>query len=152
MLEVGSKAIDFTLKNQFNEDISLSMFKGKKIVLYFYPKDNTPGCTTQACSFRDNFERFKDNDIVVIGVSVDDVNSHKKFIEKFDLPFHLLADTEKKVVNDYQVWVEKSMYGKKYMGTQRSTFIIDEFGVIEKVFEKAKPDTNASEILEYLNK
>lgn len=152
MLETNTKAIDFTLKNQFNVDVSLSDFKGKKVVLYFYPKDSTPGCTKQACAFRDNYERFKDNDIVVIGVSVDDIKSHQKFIEKFDLPFILLADTEKRVVNDYGVWIEKTMYGKKYMGTQRSTFIINEDGIIEKVFDKAKPDTNAKEILDYLNK
>lgn len=152
MLEVGTKAIDFTLKNQFNQDVTLSSFRGKKVVLYFYPKDDTPGCTTQACTFRDNFDEFKNRDIVVIGISVDDISSHKKFIEKYDLPFELLADSNKEVVNNYGVWVEKSMYGKKYMGTQRSTFIINEDGIITKIFEKAKPDTNATEILDFLSK
>lgn len=152
MLEVGTKAIDFTLKNQFNQDVTLSSFRGKKVVLYFYPKDDTPGCTTQACTFRDNFDEFKNRDIVVIGISVDDISSHKKFIEKYDLPFELLADSNKEVVTNYGVWVEKSMYGKKYMGTQRSTFIINEEGIITKIFEKAKPDTNATEILDFLSK
>ena len=152
MLTAGTKAPIFTLKNQFNESISLENYLGKKVVLYFYPKDQTPGCTRQACAFRDLYEGFRENDIIVLGVSADTPEDHKKFIEAFDLPFNLLADPDHEAINKYEVWIEKNNYGKKYMGINRSTYIIDEKGIIEKVFKKANPDTNAEEILKYLGK
>ena len=152
MLTVGTKAPSFTLSNQNGELVSLSDFLGKKIVLYFYPKDNTPGCTRQACAFAQNYEGFKSNDIIVIGISKDSVASHKKFAEKFSLPFVLLSDPELTAIKAYDVWQEKKMCGKVGMGVVRTTFIIDENGCIEKIMPKVKPDTNASEILEYLGK
>ena len=152
MLEAGMKAPDFTLPDKDGNMITLSDFIGKKVVLYFYPKDNTPGCTRQACAFAGAYEQFKDNDIVVIGISKDSVASHKKFAEKYELPFILISDKELVAIQDYGVWQEKKLYGKVSMGVVRTTFIIDENGNIEKVMPKVKPDTNAAEILEYLGK
>ena len=149
-LEVGTKAPDFTLPNADGISVSLADFAGKRVVLYFYPRDNTPGCTRQACAFAGAFEAFKQMDAVVIGISKDSVASHKKFAEKFNLPFILLSDPELTAIQAYGVWQEKKLYGKVSMGVVRSTFIIDESGVIEKVMPKVKPDTNAAEILEYL--
>ena len=150
MLEKGIKAPDFTLPDKNGNLISLSDFLGKKIVLYFYPKDNTPGCTKQACAFAANFEKFKEIDAVVIGISKDSVASHVKFATKYDLPFILLSDTELVAIQGYDVWKEKKLYGKISMGVVRTTYIIDENGIIEYVMPKVKPDTNAAEILEYL--
>ena len=151
MLEVGSKAPVFTLPDKDGNTISLSDFLGKKVVLYFYPKDNTPGCTRQACAFAAAYEGFKANDVVVIGISKDSVASHLKFAQKHDLPFILLSDPELQAIGAYGVWQEKKLYGKVSMGVVRTTFIIDEQGNIEKVMPKVKPDTNAEEILAYLN-
>ena len=150
MLAAGIKAPDFTLFDQNGNAVSLSGFLGKKVVLYFYPKDNTPGCTRQACAFAGAYEGFKRQDIAVIGVSRDSVASHKKFAEKHSLPFILLSDSERQAIEPYGVWTEKKLYGKVSMGVQRATFIIDEAGTIEKVFPRAKPDTNAADILAYL--
>lgn len=150
MLEAGIKAPNFTLPNKDGNPISLSDFLGKKVVLYFYPKDNTPGCTRQACAFAAAYEDFKTLDAVVIGVSKDSEASHRKFAEKYGLPFILLSDPELKAIQAYGVWQEKKNYGKVSMGVVRSTFIIDEKGFIEKVMPKVKPDTNAAEILAYL--
>lgn len=152
MLETGTKAPDFTLLDKDGRAVSLSDFAGKKVVLYFYPKDNTPGCTRQACAFSGAYERFKGINAVVIGVSRDSVASHVRFAEKYDLPFVLLSDPERKAIEAYGVWQEKKNYGKVSMGVVRSTYVIDEEGVIEKVMPKVKPDTNAEEILEYLTK
>lgn len=150
MLEVGTKAPDFTLFNQEGNEVSLSDFFGKRIVLYFYPRDNTPGCTRQACAFAQNFEGFRNQDIVVIGISKDSVASHLKFAQKYNLPFVLLSDPELKAIQAYGVWQEKKLYGKVSMGVVRSTYIIDPNGNIERVMPKVKPDTNATEILAYL--
>ena len=150
MLEVGTKAPDFTLQNQRGESVSLSDFLGKKVVLYFYPKDNTPGCPRQACAFGANYAAFRSLNAVVIGVSKDSVASHVKFAEKYDLPFILLSDPERQAIEAYGVWQEKKLYGKTSMGVVRSTYIIDEEGMVEKVLPKVKPDTNAEEILAYL--
>lgn len=150
MLKAGMDAPYFLLHDKDGNEIKLSDFSGKKVVVYFYPKDNTPGCTRQACAFRDAYEGFREKDIIVIGISKDTEKSHQKFIEKFDLPFLLLSDPELQAIQAFDVWQEKKMYGKTGMGVVRSTFIIDENGVIEKVFIKAKPDTNAQEILDYL--
>ncbi|KER09714.1 MAG: peroxiredoxin [[Candidatus Thermochlorobacteriaceae] bacterium GBChlB] len=152
LLEVGATAPGFKSIDQNGEPISLTEFKGKKVVLYFYPKDDTPGCTKEACAFRDNFPKFKKLNVEVLGVSVDDQKKHQKFAEKFDLPFRLVVDDEKKIVQDYGVWGEKSMYGKKYFGTNRVTYLIDETGKIEHVFPKVKPETHAEEILALLKK
>ena len=150
MLKAGMDAPYFLLHDKDGNEIKLSDFSGKKVVVYFYPKDNTPGCTRQACAFRDAYEGFREKDIIVIGISKDTEKSHQKFIEKFDLPFLLLSDPELQAIQAFDVCQEKKMYGKTSMGVVRSTFIIDENGVIEKVFIKAKPDTNAQEILDYL--
>lgn len=150
MLNVGTKVSNFTLSDAYGHMHSLNDFLGKKVVIYFYPKDDTPGCTTQACAFRDAYEDFRAFDVQVIGISKDDEKSHKKFIEKYNLPFLLLSDVETKVAEMFGVWVEKSMYGKKYMGMQRSTFIINEEGIITHVFEKASPSENAIDILKAL--
>ena len=150
MLETGTKAPDFTLNDKDGKVVSLSDFMGKKVVLYFYPKDNTPGCTRQACAFAAAYEDFKTLDAVVVGVSKDSEASHRKFAEKYGLPFILLSDPELKAIQAYGVWQEKKNYGKVSMGVVRSTFIIDEKGLIEKVMPKVKPDTNAAEILAYL--
>ncbi|MBQ4341552.1 MAG: thioredoxin-dependent thiol peroxidase [Clostridia bacterium] len=150
MLEKGSQAPDFTLNDKDGNPVSLSDFKGRKVVLYFYPKDNTPGCTRQACAFAGAYERFREKDIAVIGVSRDSVASHVKFAEKYSLPFVLLSDPELKAIEAYGVWQEKRNYGKVSMGVVRTTFIIDENGVIAAVMPKVKPDTNAAEVLELL--
>ncbi|MBO7161579.1 MAG: thioredoxin-dependent thiol peroxidase [Clostridia bacterium] len=150
MLTVGTKAPDFTLLDKEGNTVSLSDFFGKKIVLYFYPKDNTPGCTKQACAFASAYDDFKSKDVTVIGISKDSVASHKKFAEKYSLPFVLLSDPELVAIKAYDVWQEKKMCGKVGMGVVRTTFIIDENGNIEKIMPKVKPDTNAQEILEYL--
>lgn len=151
MLEEKTLAPDFTLSDKEGDQISLSDFRGKKVVLYFYPKDNTPGCTKQACAFAGAYQAFKTKDVVVIGISKDSVASHKKFAEKYNLPFILLSDPEHKVIEAYDVWKEKKLYGKVSMGVVRSTYIIDENGIIDKAVPKVKPDTNAEEILAYLN-
>jgi len=151
-LEVGAKAPDFTLLDKDGNEVTLSSFLGKKVVVYFYPRDNTPGCTRQACAFAGAYQGFKEKDVVVIGISKDSVASHQKFAQKYDLPFILLSDPELKAIQGFGVWQEKKNYGKVSMGVVRSTFILDENGVVEKVFPKAKPDTNAAEILEYLSK
>ena len=151
MLEIGMKAPEFTLLDKDGNTVSLSDFLGKKVVLYFYPKDNTPGCTRQACAFAAAYEGFKAKDVAVIGISRDSVTSHLKFAQKHELPFVLLSDPELQAIQAYGVWQEKKLYGKVSMGVVRTTFIIDEKGVIEFVMPKVKPDTNAAEILAYLN-
>ncbi len=150
MLEVGKKAPDFSLLNQDQKKISLKDFIGQKVVLYFYPKDDTSGCTKEACSFSDDLPKFAKIDAVILGVSPDSVKSHKKFSEKYKLKFDLLADEKKEVVEKYGVWKEKSMYGRKYMGVERTTFIIDENGKIKKLFNKVKVDGHNKEVLEAL--
>ncbi len=150
MLEVGTKAPEFTLPDKDGNPVSLTDFAGKKVVLYFYPKDNTPGCTRQAYTFAGAYEDFKKINAVVIGVSKDSVASHQKFAEKHGLPFILLSDPELTAIQAYGVWQEKKLYGKVSMGVTRSTFVINENGMIEKAMPKVKPDTNAAEILEYL--
>ncbi|HHS9437803.1 TPA: thioredoxin-dependent thiol peroxidase, partial [Clostridioides difficile] len=149
---IGTKAPEFTLEDKDGNKVSMSDFKGKKVVVYFYPKDNTPGCTRQACAFRNAYDGFKKEDIQVIGISKDSIKSHQKFAEKHELPFILLSDPDLVAIKAFDVWKEKKMYGKTALGVVRATYIIDENGIIEKVFEKAKPDTNAQEILEYLEK
>ncbi|MCH7398053.1 thioredoxin-dependent thiol peroxidase [Belliella sp. R4-6] len=146
-LEVGNSAPQFESKDQNGNTIKLSDFKGKKVVLYFYPKDNTPGCTAQACNLRDNYEALQKAGYVVLGVSTDSEKSHQKFIEKQELPFSLIADEDKTVHEAYGTWVEKSMYGRKYMGTARTTFIIDEEGKIEEIIEKVKTKEHTNQIL-----
>lgn len=150
MLSVGTKAPDFTLMDQSGAPVSLSDFAGKRVVLYFYPKDNTPGCTRQACAFAGAYQEFKTLDTVVIGISKDSAASHQKFAQKYDLPFILLSDPELTAIQAYGVWQEKKNYGKVSMGVVRSTYLIDPNGVIEQVMPKVKPDTNAAEILDYL--
>ena len=150
MLTVGTKAPDFTLNDQYGTEVRLSDFLGKKVVLYFYPKDSTPGCTRQACAFAGSYAAFQEQNVAVIGVSKDSVASHVKFAQKYDLPFILLSDPELQAIQAYGVWQEKKLYGKVSMGVARSTYIIDENGIIEKVMPKVKPDTNAAEILAYL--
>ena len=150
MLKVGDKAPDFTLTDKNGNSVSLSDFAGKRVVVYFYPRDNTPGCTRQACAFAAAYDGFRDNDIAVIGISKDSVSSHQRFAEKYDLPFILLSDPDLIAIQGFGVWQEKKLYGKVSMGVVRSTFIISPDGTVEKVFPKAKPDTNAAEILEYL--
>jgi peroxiredoxin Q/BCP len=150
MLEVGTKAPEFTLPDKDGNPVSLTDFAGKKVVLYFYPKDNTPGCTRQACAFAGAYEEFEKINVVVIGVSKDSAASHQKFAEKHGLPFILLSDPELTAIQAYGVWQEKKLYGKVSMGVARSTFVINENGMIEKAMPKVKPDTNAAEILEYL--
>ncbi len=146
MLQKGEKAPEFSANDQNDNTISLSQFKGRKVVLYFYPKDDTPGCTKEACSLRDNYEAMISKGFVVLGVSPDTVESHKKFAAKFNLPFPLLADPELKIVKAYGAWGEKKMYGKTYEGLLRSTFIIDQDGFIEEVIAKVKTDTHAEQI------
>lgn len=146
-LVAGDKAPDFSAKDQSGNTVSLSDFKGKKVVLYFYPKDDTPGCTKEACNFRDNFELLKKKGYVVLGVSVDSERSHKKFIEKYELPFTLISDTEKQVVNAYGVWGKKKFMGREYMGTARVTFVIDEKGIIEKVIDKVETTDSTAQVL-----
>ena len=150
MLEVGMKAPLFTLPDQNGHLVSLSDFLGKKVVLYFYPKDNTPGCTRQACAFGESYEAFWAKNTVVIGISKDSTASHLRFAEKYHLPFILLSDPELQAIQAYGVWQEKKLYGKVSMGVVRSTYLIDEQGMIEKVMPKVKPDINAGELLVYL--
>lgn len=146
-MNIGDKAPDFTLQDKDGKSVSLSDYKGKKVILYFYPKDNTPGCTTQACSFRDSFAEYKQKGIVVLGVSKDSVKSHAKFQEKYSLPFTLLADTEHLVAEKYGVWVLKKMMGREYMGMERTTFIIDKDGKIIHIMKKVKPQDHAKTVL-----
>ena len=150
MLEIKTKAPDFTLTDKDGNSVSLSDFAGKKVVLYFYPKDNTPGCTRQACAFAGAYEQFKSLDVAVIGISKDSVASHQKFAQKYELPFILLSDPELQAIQAYDVWHEKKMCGKVGFGVVRTTYVIDEEGFIEQVMPKVKPDTNAAEILSYL--
>lgn len=147
MIEEGMKAPEFTLPDKDGNAVSLSDFRGKKVVLYFYPKDNTPGCTRQACAFAGLYHEFEKKAVQVIGISKDSIASHVKFAEKYNLPFVLLSDTELEAIKAYGVWQEKKLYGKVSMGVVRTTFLIDEEGIIEKVMSKVKPDTNAAEIL-----
>lgn len=151
MLEIGAKAPEFILLDKDGNTVSLTDFSGKKVVLYFYPKDNTPGCTRQACAFAGAYQEFKKINAVVIGISKDSVASHQKFAEKYGLPFILLSDPKLTAIQAYGVWQEKKLYGKVSMSVVRSTFVIDENGMIEIVMPKVKPDTNAAEILAYLN-
>lgn len=147
MLNEGDLAPDFTAKDQDGNEVKLSDYKGQKVVLYFYPKDDTPGCTKEACSFRDANDIYAEKGIKVFGVSTDSEKSHQKFISKYNLPFTLLADTDKKIVNDYGVYGEKSLYGRKYMGVNRTTFLIDEDGKIVKIFKKVNVSEHAQEVL-----
>ncbi|MHB8931477.1 MAG: thioredoxin-dependent thiol peroxidase [Melioribacteraceae bacterium] len=150
MLKIGKKAPAFSLKDENGKNVSLNDFKGKKVVLYFYPKDMTSGCTKEACDFRDALPNFRKIKAVVLGVSIDSTASHKKFADKYDLPFTLLSDEKKEVVEKYGVWKEKSMYGKKYMGIERTTFIIDEEGKIQNIFPKVKVDGHVNEVMKML--
>lgn len=150
MVEEGLKAPALTLKDQNDIKISLNQFTGKNVVLYFYPKDNTSGCTKEACNFRDDFPNFGKLNAVILGVSPDSVESHKKFASKYKLPFRLLSDEKKEVIEKYGVWKEKSMYGRKYMGVERSTFIIDKNGIVRKIFRKVKVADHNSEVTEAL--
>ena len=151
MLETGIKAPDFTLLNQDGESVTLSQYLGKKVILYFYPKDNTPGCTKQACGFAQLYPDFNEKGAVILGVSKDSVKSHKKFQEKYQLPFTLLSDPELQVIQAYDVWKEKNMYGKKVMGVVRTTYLINEEGIIEKAYTKVKAAQNPEDMLEILN-
>jgi peroxiredoxin Q/BCP len=150
MLEVGTIVKDFSLPDSEGDIRKLSEFYGKPVVLYFYPKDDTPGCTTQACTFRDQYEEFTSKNIQVIGISKDTPKSHQAFKQKYHLPFVLLSDNENEICEYFGVWIEKSMYGKKYMGIQRATFILDAHGIITHVFQKASPENNAEDILNVL--
>ena len=150
-LKIGDKAPDFKLKNDSGEDVALKEFKGKNVVLYFYPKDDTPGCTKEACDFRDNQKVFDKKDTVIVGVSPDSVESHVKFKKKYGLPFQLLSDPEKKTLEAYGVWKEKSMYGRKYMGVERTTFVIDADGKISKIFPKVSVTGHIEDVLSQLN-
>ena len=152
MLKEGTKAPAFALPDKDGNIVKLEDFAGKKLVLYFYPKDNTPGCTRQACAFASLYDGFKEKDVAVVGISKDSTASHQKFAEKYDLPFVLLSDPELEAIKAYDVWQEKKMYGKVSFGVVRTTYIIDENGMIEKTMPKVKPDTNAIDILEYLGK
>ena len=150
MLQVGQKVDNFTLPDASLKQHSLSNFLGKKVVIYFYPKDNTPGCTRQACAFRDTYDEFRKLGVEVIGISKDSSKSHQKFVDDFSLPFLLLSDEDKKVIEQFGVWQEKMMYGNATFGVARTTFVLDENHVVVKVFEKANPDTNAEDILAFL--
>ena len=152
MLKEGTKAPGFTLADKDGNPVKLEDFAGKKLVLYFYPKDNTPGCTRQACAFASLYDGFKDKDVAVVGISKDSAASHQRFAEKYSLPFVLLSDPDLEAIKAYDVWQEKKMYGKVSYGVVRTTYIIDENGMIEKTMPKVKPDTNAIDILEYLGK
>ena len=149
-MKVGTLAPDFTLPDKDGNPVTLSSFRGRKVVVYFYPRDNTPGCTRQACAFAKAYDAFAQKNVVVIGISKDSVVSHQKFAQKYELPFILVSDPELQAIQGFGVWQEKKNYGKVSMGVVRSTFILNEEGVVEKVFPKAKPDTTAAEILEYL--
>lgn len=146
MVQVGKAAPAFTLEDQNGKTHSLKDYKGKKVLLYFYPKDDTPGCTTQACNFRDGYADFKKSGLVILGVSKDSVASHQKFANKYDLPFPLLADVDTKVAQAYGVWQQKKLYGREYMGMVRSSFLIDENGKIAKIYDKVKPAVHADEV------
>jgi peroxiredoxin Q/BCP len=150
VLKVGDKAPDFTLPSSDGTKVSLSDFEGKKVILYFYPKDDTPGCTKEACSFRDDMDAFKRKKAIVLGVSADDLKSHQNFAQRYSLPFPLLSDMEKKVVSAYGVWKQKNLYGREFMGIERTTFIIDERGRIAHVFPKVKVDGHSKDILDKL--
>lgn len=149
-IEIGQQAPDFTLKDQEGKDVSLSNFQGKNIILYFYPKDMTPGCTTQACDFRDNYEAFEQYNTVIIGISPDPIERHQKFIAKHGLPFKLLADTEQEVAKLYDVWKLKKMFGKEFYGIERSTFIINQAGILQKEFRKVKVKGHIEETLQFV--
>ncbi len=146
-LKIGDTAPAFEGKDQNGNTVRLSDFSGQKVILFFYPKDDTPGCTAQACNLRDNYQELKQAGFQVIGISVDSEKSHQKFIQKFELPFTLIADTEKQLVEQYGVWQEKSMYGRKYMGTMRYTFVIDENGIIQNIITKVKTAEHAAQLL-----
>ena len=150
-LKEGDIAPKFTAKDQNGDTISLSDFAGKDVILYFYPKDDTPGCTAEACDFRDNYQSLQKQGFNVIGVSTDDEASHKKFVNKYQLPFTLISDTDKSIVEAYGVWVEKNMYGKKYMGTARKTFLIDKEGKINKIIDKVDTKESSKQVLDLLN-
>ena len=150
-LKEGDKAPEFTAKDQNGKTVSLGDFAGKDIILYFYPKDDTPGCTAEACDFRDNYQSLQQKGFTVIGVSTDDEKSHTKFITKYQLPFSLIADTEKEIVEAYGVWVEKNNYGKKYMGTARKTFIIDGQGIIKKIIDKVDSKAASKQVTDLLS-
>jgi len=150
MLEKGTKAPEFILKDKDGNEVALSDFVGKRVVLYFYPKDNTPGCTKQACGFAGMYDEFIELDVPVIGVSKDSSASHQRFVDKYNLPFILLSDPELEVIKAYDVWKEKKLYGKTSLGVVRTTYIIDKNGIIEEVMPKVKPDTNAADVLKYL--
>jgi len=150
-LQPGDKAPDFTANNQNGQPVSLADFKGKNVILYFYPKDDTPGCTAESCDFRDNYQSLTGKGYEVIGVSVDSEKSHKKFETKYQLPFTLIADTEHQIVEAYGVWVEKSMYGKTYMGTARKTFIINADGIIDKIIDKVDTKNSSQQVLDLLD-
>ncbi|MGB4774477.1 MAG: thioredoxin-dependent thiol peroxidase [Daejeonella sp.] len=149
-LKEGDKAPAFTANDQHGKPVSLSNYTGKTVILYFYPKDDTPGCTAEACSFRDNYQSLLKEGFEVIGVSTDDEKSHQKFVTKYQLPFTLIADTDKKIVDAYGVWVEKNMYGKKYMGTARKTFVIGADGMIKKVFDKVDTKNSSQQVMDAL--
>jgi peroxiredoxin Q/BCP len=149
-LKEGDKAPEFTANDQNGKTVALADYQGKPVVLYFYPKDDTPGCTAEACDFRDNYEYLQSQGYEVIGVSTDDEKSHKKFESKYNLPFTLIADHDQQIVNSYGVWVEKNMYGKKYMGTQRTTFIIDADGVISHIITKVDTKNSSQQVLDLL--
>ncbi len=151
-LKVGDKAPDFEGVNQDGKTISLKDYKGKKLILYFYPKDNTPGCTAEACNLNDNYSMWLEKGFDVVGVSPDSVESHQKFIAKKELKFDLIADTEKKMLQDYNAWGEKNMYGRKYMGVLRKTYLIDEEGIILEIFKKVKTKDHTNQIIDTLNK
>ncbi len=151
MLEPGTKAPEFTLNDKDGKEVKLSDFSGKKVIVYFYPKDNTPGCSKQAAAFAQAYEEFKNRGIEVVGISKDSVASHVKFADKYSLPFILLSDPELTAIQAYDVWQEKKLYGKTSMGVVRTTYLVNETGNIEKVWNKVKPDMNAKEVLEYLS-
>jgi len=146
-VKIGNPAPQFESKDQDGKTVKLSDYKGKKVVLYFYPKDDTPGCTAEACNLRDNYQRFIDQGYEILGISSDDEKSHRKFIDKYDLPFRLIADTDKTIHEKYGTWIEKSMYGRKYMGTARTTFVIDENGSISDIIEKVNTKQHTDQIL-----
>lgn len=150
MLNIGDKAPNFTLPDKDGNNISLSDFLGKKVIVYFYPKDNTPGCTKQACGFSKNIQEFENNNTVIIGISKDSQKSHQNFTQKYDLKINLLSDVERQAIEAYGVWQEKKLYGKVSMGIVRTTFVIDEQGNIEKIFDKVKAAQNPEEVLEYI--
>ena len=147
MLKIGDKAPDFKLKDETGREISLSSLRGKRVVIYFYPKDDTPGCTKEACSIRDVYDDILEAGAVVIGISKDNARSHERFKRKYNLPFYLLSDPENKVIEQYGAWQEKKMFGKTYMGIARITYIFDEEGIVKKVYSKVKPETHGGELL-----